>query len=269
MRRLMLTAGQRARLDLAGAARDPLLAILVALMPLATLVFAEDGTPAVVIAGLPAITAGVVAGLLMVVLVARERFDGTLTRLRALPRGIAGYIVGRTAAMLALVLIAAIATIAAASVAADMALPTALGDWTAITAGVVMGAVAWAVIGIVAAAVLPSGNPMGAGSMLAQTVILGILFASANFQPVDELSALTRAAVLALPSFWSGHLVRQGLLGDAGAVDEPGGVWQPELALAIIVAWIVIGGLLAAWLLRRGARRGDGRPVTPTGRPVG
>ena len=265
MRRLILTAGQRARLDLSGAARDPLIAILVALMPLATLVFAEHRTPAVVLAGLPAITAGVVAGLLMVVLVARERFDGTLTRLRALPRGISCYVIGRTATMLALVLIAAIATIAAASVAADMPLPTALSDWTAIAAGIVLSAVAWAVIGIVAAAVLPSGNPMGAGSMLAQTVILGILFASAGFQPADDRSTLTRAAVLTLPSFWSGHLVRQGLLGDEGALDEPGGEWQPGLALAIIVAWIVIGGLLAAWLLRRGARRGDGRPITTTG----
>jgi ABC-2 type transport system permease protein len=268
MRSLLVIAGQRTWLDLAGAARDPLLALLVALMPLSTLLLAGDRTPAPVLAGLPAVTAGIVAGLLMVVLVARERFDGTLTRLRALPRGIAGYVAGRTATMLVLVLLAVIATFAVAAGVAGMAMPTRLGGWAAVTAGVVLGAAAWAVIGLVAAALLPSANPTGAGSMLAQTVILAVVLTSANFQPVDDLPAPVRAAVQALPAFWSGHLVRQGLLGDAGASGEPGGEWQPVLALAIIVAWIVVGGLLAGSLLRRGVRRGDGRPVAAAqGRP--
>jgi ABC-2 type transport system permease protein len=261
MRRFAVIAAQRTRLDLAGAARDPLLALLVALMPLATLVFVDDDVPAVLIAGLPAVTAGIVGGLLMVVLVARERFDGTLTRLRALPHGLAGYVVGRTATMLTLVLIAVLATIAAAAGAAGLELPTTPGGWGAIVAGVVLGSTAWAIIGLIAAATLPSGNPTGAGSMLAQTVILAILVGSANFQAAEELPGLARAAVQALPAFWSGHLVRQGLLGDAGAAGEPGGDWQPGLAIAIIAVWIVFGGLLAGWLLRRGTRRGDGRPI--------
>ena len=261
MRRLVAVAAQRARLDLGGAARDPLLLLLIALMPLSTAMFADDRTPAAVLAGMPGVTAGIVAGLLMVVLVARERFDGTLTRLRALPRGIAAYVVGRTTSMLALVLLSVMATILAAAGTAGMASPTAPTGWGAAVVGVVLGAAAWAAIGLVAAALLPSGNPTGAGSMVAQTVILATILASANLRPTDDMPGPAPVLVQALPAFWSGHLVRYGLLGDAGATSEPGGHWHPVLALGVLVAWTIVGGLLAAWLLRRGTRRGDGRPI--------
>jgi ABC-2 type transport system permease protein len=259
MARLIAVAAQRARLDLAGALRDPLLVLLVALMPITTLVFADEETPTALLAGLPAVTAGIVTGMLMVVLVARERFDGTLTRLRALPRGLPAYVVGRTAMTLALVAIGVAATLAVAVGAANLDAPGRPQAWLTVLAGVVLGAAAWGVIGIALAALLPSGNPMGAGSMLAQTAIMVVILLSADLQPATELPGAARAVVHALPAYWSGHLVRRGLLGDGAAASEPGEEWHTAAAIAILAGWTVLGGVLAAWLLRRGPRRGDGR----------
>lgn len=260
MGRFTSVAWERARLDVAGALRDPLLVLLVALMPAATLVFGRDGEP-VVLASLPAVTAGVVAGMLMIVLVARERFDGTVTRLRALPRGLPAYVVGRTAMTLCLVIAAVAVTLVVAFGAAGLE-PPASGPraWFPVVVGVLLGATAWGVIGIATAALLPSGNPMGAGSMLAQAAIMTVIFLSAGLVPLADLPAAARAVVQLLPAFWSGHLVRQGLLGDEAVAAEPSGEWQPALAVAVLAGWTVLGGVLTAWLLRRNTRRGDGRP---------
>jgi ABC-2 type transport system permease protein len=258
---LVRIARQRVGLDLGGAVRDPLLVMLVALMPMAALVFSEPGTPRVVLASLPAMTAGTVAGLLMVVVVARERFDGTLTRLRALPHGITGFVLGRMVTMLALVGVAVAATGAAPGAQAGLAVPGGLSGWAALAAGALLGAGASAVLGLVAAALLPSGNVTGAGSLLAQSAILGMVFVPANLEPVGEWPALSRFAVQALPAGWSGHLVRQGLLGEGAAAGGPGGAWSPAVAVIVLSVWIVVGGLLAARLLSRGARRGDGKPI--------
>ena len=120
---------------------------------------------------------------------------------------------------LVVVAVAVAATLAAALGVAGLPAPEGAAGWAPVAAGVVLGATAWAVIGIAVAALLPSGNPMGAGSMVAQAAIMVVVFFSANLQPVAELPDLARAVVQALPAYWSGHLVRQGLLGDGAGGD--------------------------------------------------
>ena len=63
------------------------------------------------------------------------------------------------------------------------------------------------------------------------------------------------------PLYWIGVAFRWVLLPDSAAAAELGGEWRIGLALVVLVAWAVVGMLVAPALLRRMARRQSGTVV--------
>ena len=67
--------------------------------------------------------------------------------------------------------------------------------------------------------------------------------------------------VQATPLYWIGRAFRGVLLPDSAAVAEIGGEWRLGLTLVVLLAWAVVGMLVAPALLRRMARRQSGSVV--------
>jgi ABC-2 type transport system permease protein len=84
---------------------------------------------------------------------------------------------------------------------------------------------------------------------------------SGLFFPLALLPTWLQWLAQATPLYWIGVAFRWVLLPDSAAAAELGGEWRIGLALVVLVAWAVVGMLVAPALLRRMARRQSGTVV--------
>lgn len=189
---------------------------------------------------------------------ATEREDGTLLRLKAVPYGMVGYVVGQ----LVRVCIEITFSMLIVLVPAAFFVPKLMSDgfWAA------LGAVGYLLLGLLA--VLPLGfiigsvfkNPRSVGGW-GMLVLAGIVWVSGIFSPLATMATWVQVLGQLTPTYWLGLGLRSTLLPEAAVVVEIGGSWRTLLTISVLAAWAIVGLILAPTLLRRMARRESGSGV--------
>lgn len=186
-----------------------------------------------------------------------EREDGTLLRAKAVPHGMTGHLLAKLFITPLDALIPLVPVVVGASLMLPGTMPTEVSRWLllvvafllAVTAmmpwGAVLGSVfrsmmafAWAMIGLYAVA-----------------IVSGLFF------PVSIMPTWLQWIAQATPMYWIGKLFRWVMLPESAGAVELGGEWQVGLTLVVLVAWSVLGFVIAPMLLRRMARRQSGSLV--------
>jgi ABC-2 type transport system permease protein len=188
-------------------------------------------------------------------LIATEREDGTLLRMKSIPHGMTGYVIGQsTRTSLELAFSAVILT-----TASTILIP---GVWDK-GAVAVLGVVGLLIIGLLAS--LPLGfalgslfpNPRALGGW--GFIILGGLIAiSGLFAPLITMPVWVQIIGQIFPLYWLGLGMRSAVLPDSAVAIEIGESWRTLETIGVLGLWAVVGLLLAPVLLRRMARRESG-----------
>ena len=202
---------------------------------------------------------GVVAAAVMGVAgdLQTEREDGTLLRAKAVPHGMTGHLLAK----LVVTPVDALVPVLPAVVGTSLLLP-----------GLLPGDVgSWLMLGLVfllsVAAMMPWGAILGSafrsmmGLAWAMIAIYAMAAVSGVFYPVTALPTWLQWLAQATPLYWIGLAVRAVVLPGAAAAVEIGGEWRTGLTLVVLLAWAVVGLLVAPVLLRRMVRRQSGSTV--------
>lgn len=179
-----------------------------------------------------------------------ERVNGTLIRARLLPNGPLVWTIGKTLTNFTLI---------AASQALLLAATLILFPELEIPAGSILLMIP--ILVLCSAAAAPIGFILGAFakgvySLMGATVALvGMWSVSGSFFPINDMPTWFQAAQASLPFYWFGHLSRWALVGGDASGVEIGGAYHPLLAIAILLAWAVLGFALAARIVRSSFRK--------------
>ncbi|GGK73825.1 ABC transporter permease [Ornithinimicrobium pekingense] len=203
---------------------------------------------------------GVVAAAIMGVAgeLQTEREDGTLLRAKAVPHGMTGHLLSKLLVTPVDALIPVVpAVVGAALLLPEGTMPTGVGRW----------ALLFVVFLLTVAAMMPWGAVLGAvfrsmmGFAWAMIGIYVLAAVSGLFFPATLMPAWAQWLVQATPLYWIGRAFRAVLLPEASGAVEIGGSWNVGLTLVVLLAWAVVGLLVAPVLLRRMARRQSGSLV--------
>jgi ABC-2 type transport system permease protein len=184
-----------------------------------------------------------------------ERQDGTLLRMKAIPNGMVGYLVGRTVS----VSLGAVPGLVAILVPGLFLVPelarTGVAGWFTLVWVLGLGLVATLPWGVVIGSLAKSPNALFGLAMLPVMVVTGI---SGIFYPISALPAWIQSIAQVFPIYWLGLGVRSAFLPDSAAAVEIAGSWRHLETVAVLGAWAAAGLLLAPPILRRIARQESG-----------
>jgi ABC-2 type transport system permease protein len=184
-----------------------------------------------------------------------EREDGTLLRMKAIPQGMVGYLVGRLVSIsLGAVLGMVVVLVPGLFLIPELA-GIGLAGWLTLGGIVVVGLLATMPWGVVIGSLAKSPNGMFGIAMLPVMVLTGI---SGIFYPIAALPGWVQGIAQVFPVYWLGLGTRAAFLPDAAAAVEITGSWRYPETVAVLGAWAVVGLLLAPPILRRIARQESG-----------
>jgi ABC-2 type transport system permease protein len=185
-----------------------------------------------------------------------ERDDGTLLRAKAVPNGMAGYLVGKlvlvggmTLLTMAIQLLPAWALLVPEDIDAS--------GWMTLLWLLPLGFVATAPIGAVIGSLIE--NPRNLGLVMLPTV--GVIAISGVYYPISALAGWLETIGQLFPFYWVGLGARSALLPDAYVAAELGQSWRHLETAGVLALWAVAGLALAPAILRRMARRESGSAV--------
>lgn len=230
------------------------LAVLVYLVTQRDTVIAGSGGLTLPDVALPGILAATILfGMVMgpAFALSTEVEDGTVLRLRTLPRGTttytAGVVVGQVLGALPMLTILLVPW------------PLLLGDpmhqgaggWVAVVGWLLLGTLATLPVGIVGGAL--AGRPTRV-MLFVMAPVIALAFLSGVFgaQTVPPWAA---GVVQAFPLYWLAHGLRSTTLPAPAEALELGGAWHPGIAVAVLLAWAVAGLVAAPLVLRRASAR--------------
>jgi ABC-2 type transport system permease protein len=180
-----------------------------------------------------------------------DREDGTLLRLRVLPRGIPVYLIGRTVTLLCQITLQCALVLAAGMAFGGVSLPhLPTAAWV-----LALGTLAVAPMGVALGCVLP--GPKNAGAILGLPMMI-LMIVSGVMIPVAALPEVAQWVAQAFPLYWQGLGLRSAFLPDSVLVSEIGDSWRPAMTAAVLGGWAIAGMLLAPVLLARATRRESG-----------
>lgn len=195
---------------------------------------------------------GGAAGLLSV-----EREDGTLLRAKAIPHGMAAYLIARVVMLALTTAVSLVIIFVAGLLFVPELLATPPSGWLLVIGVLALGLVATLPWGAILGSLVRSPQLAFGLTMLPIGVLTAI---SGIFYPITALAGWVQSIAQVFPIYWLGHGMRAALLPEAVAA-EIGGVWRYGEMVAVLGAWAVVGLLLAPPVLRRMARRESGSAV--------
>lgn len=186
---------------------------------------------------------------------ATDREDGTLLRVRGIPDGVATYLVGKVAVVLLSVLVNVTLILLAAALLLGAPLPSSVGSWLTLLWVLALSTCAATLLGAAVGALLPNAR-QGTGFVLFPLMVLMVI--SGTIIPFTLMPGIVQTIASIFPLKWMAQGVRSALYDPAYEAAEVSGSWQhPETAL-VLLAWIVVGALVAPRLIARTTRRETG-----------
>ena len=208
--------------------------------------------PSVIGAGIVFNGLSAVAGALIV-----DREDGTLLRAKATPNGMLGYLIGKITTF-SMVQVAGIVVMLVPSLFLFPGLaPDGFFSFLNLLWVLAAGLVATMPIGAAIGSLIQSPRMMA----LVVLPMFGLGAISGIFYPITSLPGWLQDVAQVFPMYWLGLGMRSALLPDQAVVVEIGQSWRPWATLGVLLAWAVIGLVLAPILLKRMARRESGSSV--------
>ncbi len=183
-------------------------------------------------------------------ILAGEREDGTLLRMRTVPGGMATYLTAKAVFVAGLAMFNVVVLFGGGVLLFSVPLPTTAGGWLTLAWVLVLSFLAITPLGAAIGAVLPNPRQALAFVMLP---VMGMMVISGIFFPTAALPEAVQWVARAFPLMWTAQGVRAALLPEALTVG-----WQSWQALPVLGAWTVGGALLTPWVLARTARRESG-----------
>lgn len=256
----------RVRIEMRGLVRSrSQLFFTIALWPILIAAIAGPGSSKLDGTDLPA-NAFVALGLLSAALfqfgmfriaqtLAQDRQDGSLLRARSLPGGIVTYLVGRLGTTLVIAVSSVVLMLVVATAVADVPLPRDLGLWAVLVGVVVLGLLATGALGLIFGALLPNGRE-AIGFISIPYIVL--MFISGVYASSASLPGAVQVVGGIFPMRWIGQGLRGAMLPDEFKAAEIGDTWDRPATFAVLLVWTVVGGIVAAYLLRRAAQRESG-----------
>ncbi len=200
----------------------------------------------------------VFSGMLgMAGVLAVEREDGTLLRAKATPNGMIGYLVGKIVSISLATVVGVLLVLIPSLILFDGIAPGGLSSWLGLTLVLILGLVATMPLGAIFGSL--TTNARSIGLIMLPTIGLGAI--SGIFYPITALPEWVQGIAQVFPMYWLGLGMRSFLLPDSTVVIEIGQSWRPWETLGVLIAWGVIGLVLAPVVLRRMARRESGSSV--------
>lgn len=188
----------------------------------------------------------------------QEREDGSLLRMKAVPGGMRGYVLGKMMSIITVTVVPLILTLALAIILRPELAPVTYAGWVRLLAFVVLGLLA----------TIPVGIAFGSVVRSTMVLVLPLLFAyalmgiSGIFFPMEVLPGWVQVIAQVFPMYWLGLGMRSAFLPTEAAVFELGGSWQSLETVAVLGGWAVLGLVLAPLLLRRMVRGVSGSTVS-------
>lgn len=211
---------------------------------------------------MPGILAGVIAFTLILGpagQLAQEREDGTLLRMRAIPRGIVGYLSGQLLQHPLNILPMLLLIMVPSAVLFDGVMPTTFHDWFTLVWLLLLGMLATLPIGVILGALMPNPPKVIVWVMPPVGALLGI---SGLLLPIQQLWDWVQYIAQMLPMYWLGLGMRSAFLPEEVAVVlEIGGTWRTWPTVGVLAAWAIVGTLVTPAVLRRMTRRQSGATV--------
>lgn len=186
-----------------------------------------------------------------------EREDGTLLRAKAVPHGMTGHLVAKLFITPFDALIPVLPMVVAGVLMLPGQMPSSVADWALFVVLFLLSVAAMMPWGAVLGSVFKTMMGL-AWSMMA---IYALAALSGLFFPLSAMPGWLQWLGQATPLYWIGHAFRAVLLPQEAAAAELGGEFRLGLALLILLAWAVVGLIVAPILLRRMARRQSGSTV--------
>jgi ABC-2 type transport system permease protein len=188
-------------------------------------------------------------------LISTEREDGTLLRMKSIPNGMAGYVIGQTTrTSLELAFSAVILTVAATILVQgiwDKGVVAVLG----VIGFLLLGSLASLPLGIAIGSIFKNPRALGGWGFL---ILGGLIWLSGLFVPLVTTPLWMQVAAQIFPLYWLGLGMRSAMLPESAVVIEIGESWRTLETIGVLGVWAVVGLLLAPVLLRRMARRESG-----------
>lgn len=189
-----------------------------------------------------------------------EREDGTLLRVRTVPHGTVGYLVGKILSQTALTLVTFVVVMTLAVVLFDGFAPDPLRVLSLL----------W-VLPLSIAAMLPLGIAIGGlvkqprQLSLLSLLLMGMTAVCGVFYPLALQDTGLQVVGQCLPLYWLGLGMRSALLPEEIASFEIGESWRAAETALVLGAWAVAATALALYALRRMTHRASGsrRPSLP------
>ncbi|MGW7822752.1 ABC transporter permease [Streptomyces puniciscabiei] len=221
-------------------------------------------TSAVVLAGEVAAVIISTAWTTLPQVMATERQDGTLLRLRGIPHAVPAYVIGKTLYTSVIAVASAVILLVAGAAANDNGLPQSPQDWATLAWVLLLGLLAVVPVGIAIGAALP--NARGAVALLLMPVF-GLMAVSGVFFPVTTMPAWLQTVAECFPLKWLAQGIRSATLPDSELVAETGHSWQHWQTAGVLTAWSIAGLLIAPAVIRRTSRRATGSRRAPRPQP--
>lgn len=222
--------------------------------------FGDDSVSFIAVA-LPSILGGLIGFGTMIgpaYSLAMEREDGTLLRAKAVPYGVVGHVTGHVVNNSLSVIPSFVVILLPGFLLFDNVMPVSAGGWVSVLWVTILGILATLPLGLALGASVPSVQKMGTWGMLPFFLILSI---SGIFAPMQSLWAWAQVVGQIFPLYWLGLGMRASFLPAEFAQFEIGGTWRTGMTVAVLLAWAIVGFLIAPPILRRMARRQSGSTV--------
>jgi ABC-2 type transport system permease protein len=182
-----------------------------------------------------------------------EREDGTLLRAKAVPNGMLGYLIGKITLIASMTVIGQVIILVPSLIMLD----GISINWFTLVWVMAIGLVATLPIGAVVGSLF--SNPRNAG--LVMLPMMGLTAISGIFYPISSMPEWLQGVAQVFPIYWLGLGMRSAMLPDALRMAEIGDSWRQLETLGVLVAWAVVGLLVAPMVMRRMARRESGSTV--------
>jgi ABC-2 type transport system permease protein len=189
---------------------------------------------------------------------AMQREDGTLLRLKAIPNGLSGYVIGQLV-LPGLGLFVQVALIVVPSfILFDDVMSNGATGWATLAGVTILGLLATLPIGIVIGALVPNMQKVSTWGMLPIMILAGI---SGIFYPIQSLWGWVQGLAQVFPMYWMGLGLRSAFLPDEAAALEITESWRTLETVLVLGGWAAVGIAVTPMVLRRMARRTSGSQV--------